>query len=120
VRVFKNRWFFRFAAKKGIQDGELKEMVNKLEAGQAKADLGGGVYKVRVARPGSGKSGGYRIIVFFRSGDRTFFVYGFAKSTRNNLTEGELKAYKEAAKEYLGMTADQLEDRIKHGQLVEL
>jgi hypothetical protein len=120
VRVFKNTWFSRFAAKEGIQDSELKDMVNALEAGHASADLGGGVYKVRVARSGSGKSGGYRVILFFRSGDRTFYVYGFAKSTRDNITRGELKAYKEAAKEYLGMTANQLEERIKHGQLVEL
>jgi hypothetical protein len=52
VRVFKNTWFTRFADKESITDGELREMVNQLEAGQAEADLGGGVYKVRVARSG--------------------------------------------------------------------
>jgi hypothetical protein len=49
-------------------------MVNRLEAGQADADLGGGVYKVRTARPGAGKAGGYRVIVYFRSQFRTFFT----------------------------------------------
>jgi hypothetical protein len=58
MRIFKNRWFTRFAAKEGITDEELKAMVNQLEAGQADADLGGDVYKVRVARPGAGKSKG--------------------------------------------------------------
>ena len=67
MRVFKNTWFTRFAKKEGITDSELREAVNQLEAGQADADLGGGVYKVRIARPGKGKSGGYRVIVFFRS-----------------------------------------------------
>ena len=67
MRVFKNTWFARFVDKEGIKDGELKEAVNQLEAGQADADLGGGVYKVRLARPGEGKTGGYRVIVFFRS-----------------------------------------------------
>jgi hypothetical protein len=85
VRVFKNTWFTRFAAKEGIADDELKAIVNDvLEEGQAEADLGGGVYKARIARPGEGKSSGYRVIVYFRSGERTFYVYGFAKSSRRH------------------------------------
>ena len=92
MRVFKNTWFTRFADKEGIADSELKEMVNQLEAGQADADLGGGVYKVRIARSGEGKSGGYRVIVFFRSEERTFFEYGFAKSDRDNIDEGGVAA----------------------------
>ena len=83
MRIFKNTWFTRFASKEGITDDELREAVNRLEMGQA-ADLGGGVYKVRIARPGEGKSGGYRVIVFFRSEERTFFAYGYAKSKRDN------------------------------------
>jgi hypothetical protein len=56
VRIFKNTWFARFAAKEGITDGELREMAKQLEAGQAEADLGGGVYKMRVSRPGESKA----------------------------------------------------------------
>ena len=51
MRAFKNTWFTRFAKKEGITDSELRETVNQLEAEQADADLGGGVYKVRIARP---------------------------------------------------------------------
>jgi hypothetical protein len=81
VRIFKTPWFARFAFKQDIQDSELKDIVNDvLETDQAEADLGGYVYKVRIARPGEGKSGGYRVIVFFKSGERTFFYYAFAKS----------------------------------------
>jgi len=64
VRIFKNMWFDRFAEKERITDGELRDIVSLLEVDQADANLGGGVYKVRLARPGEGKSGGYRIIVF--------------------------------------------------------
>jgi hypothetical protein len=85
MRIFNIPWFTRFAAKEGIADEELRDMANQLEAGRADADLGGGVYKVRMARPGAGKSGGYRVIVFFRSGDRTFFHYGYPKSARDNI-----------------------------------
>ena len=57
VRIFKYQRFSRFAGKEGITVIELREIVNRLEKGQADADLGAGVYKVRVARPGEGKSG---------------------------------------------------------------
>ena len=93
-------WFARFADKEGITDSELREAVIRLETGQADADLGGGVYKVRIARAGEGKSGGYRVIVFFRSEERTFFHYGFAKSDRGNIDQGELRGFKERARDF--------------------
>ena len=65
-RVFKYTRFSRFASKEGITDHELLEAVGQLEAEQADANLGGDVYKVRIARPGEGKSGGHRVIVYFR------------------------------------------------------
>jgi hypothetical protein len=120
VRIFKNTWFARFADKEGITDGELREAVNQLEAGQADANLGGGVYKVRVARPSEGKSGGYRVIVFFRSEERTFFVYGFAKSDRSNIDERELRVFKKRAKTALSLTDDQIRDRLKDRALLEV
>ena len=91
MRIFKNTWFERFAEKEGIADDSLKDVVDQLETDQADANLGGGVYKVRIARPGEGKSGGYRAIVFFRSRERTFFTYAFAKSDRGNIDRGELR-----------------------------
>jgi len=120
VRIFKNTWFTRFADKEDIADTELKETVNQLEAGQADADLGGGVYKVRVARSSEGKSGGYRIIVFFKSEERTFFVYGFAKSARNNLDQKETREYKALAKKYLNLSDEIIERALKSGKFVEI
>jgi hypothetical protein len=95
-------------------------MANRLEAGQADADLGGGVYKVRVARPGAGKSGGYRVIVYFRNGERTFYVYGFAKSARANIRQKELKGHKKMAAINLSLTDEQLKRRIETGQWIEI
>ena len=120
MRLFKNTWFARFANKEGITDAELKETVNQLEAGEADADLGGSVYKVRVARPGEGKSGGYRVIVFFKSEERTFFVYGFAKSDRGNIGRGELRGFKIDAKTDLSLTDEQVNDRLRKGTLIEI
>jgi len=120
VRVFKNTWFTRFADKEGITDSELKEMVNHLEAGQAEADLGGGVYKVRVARTGEGKSRGYRVIVFFKSEERLFYVYGFAKSDRSNIDQKETREYKALAKKYLNLSDEIIEKAIRLGKFVEI
>ena len=47
--------------------------------------------KQRIARPGEGKSGGYRSIILFRKGTHAFFVYGFAKSDRENIEDDELR-----------------------------
>jgi len=120
VRLFKNTWFNRFAKKEGITNAELHEAVNRLEAGQADADLGGGVYKVRIARPGEGKAGGYRVIVFFKSEERTFFVYGFAKSDMANIEDDELRGFKKRSKTAFSMTEEQINSRLKDGTLVEI
>jgi hypothetical protein len=119
MRIFKNTWFNRFAGKEGITDGELIEAVNLLEAGHA-ADLGGGVYKMRLARPGEGKRGGYRVIVFFKSEERTFYEYCFAKSNKDNISEKELKAFKKTAKINLTMTDDELRNQLKKRDMIEI
>ena len=120
MRIFKNTWFARYTDKEGISNTELREAVNQLEARQADANLGTDVYKIRLAQPGKGKSGSYRVIVLFRSKERTFYVYGFAKSKKANISEKDLKAYKEAAKKYFSLTEAQIETSIKHGVLIEL
>ena len=120
VRIFKNKWFHRFANKEGITDSELKEVVKQLENGQFYADLGGGVYKMELARKGEGKHGGYRSIVIFKSEFRSFFVYGFSKSKRDNLSDKELKWYKNEAKDNLTMTDEQINEWLKDQTLIEI
>ena len=120
MRVFKNAWFSRFARKENIGDDELRDIVNQLEAGQADADLGGYVYKQRLARPGEEKSGGYRVIVFFRSEERTFFMYGFAKSDKDNISRKEVVKLKKQAGSLLSMTNVQIESALKEGVLKEI
>ena len=120
MRVFKNTWFVRFARKENISDEELRDIVKQLEAGQADVDLGGGVYKVRLSRSGEGKSGGYRVIVFFKIKERTFFHYGFAKANRGNISEKELKVLKKQAKKHFAQSDEQIHRQLINGTLWEI
>lgn len=90
------------------------------EKGLLDADLGGGVIKQRVARPGEGKSGGYRSIILFRSGERAVFAYGFAKSDQDNIGKDELKGFRELAGEILEYDDAAIDKAIKGGALEEV
>ncbi len=63
MRVFKTRWFARFAKREDISNDCLADAIARAERGLIDADLGGGLIKQRVARPGKGKSGGYRTLI---------------------------------------------------------
>jgi hypothetical protein len=120
MRTFKSKWFQRFATKEGIADAVLCETVARAEKGQIDANLGGWVIKQRVARPGQGRSKGYRTIVVFRRGTQAFFVYGFAKSQRANIDDDEKEQFKEAAKHLLALTEGQLAALLKRGDFMEV
>lgn len=119
-RVFKTRWFQRFARKEKIADAVLLNAVARAGKGQVDADLGGGVIKQRIARAGHGKSGGYRTIIFFRRSVLAVFAYGFAKSERGNIDSDEEKQFKEAARHVLRLTEKQIAELVKNGDFVEL
>ena len=90
MRTFKTKAFARFARRERIGDRALCDTVDRIAEGLIDADLGGGVIKQRIARKGRGHSGGFRTIVLLRRGELAFFVYGFAKSGRDNLRRDEV------------------------------
>ncbi len=69
--------------------------------GLVDAELGGGVVKQRIARQWGGKSGGFRTIIFFKIGERAYFVHGFAKNEQDNIRDDELAAFRLLAAEML-------------------
>lgn len=120
MRIFKNAWFARFARKQGLSNDALKRAIERVEKGQIDADLGGGVLKQRVPRPGQGKSGGYRTIILYRRAERAFFVYGFAKNDRGNIDRMEEEAFKKAARHVLTLSERHLAELVGKGQMVEV
>ncbi len=120
MRVFKNKLFVQFARHEKIGDELLCEAVERAERGLIDADLGGGVIKQRIARPNRGRSGGYRSIVLFRTSERAFFVFGFAKNQMENITRDDLKIFKRAAQSTLDLNDEELQTLIKISELVEV
>ena len=120
TRIFKNGWFERFARKEKLADSVLRDAVGRAERGLIDADLGGGVIKQRVARPGKGKSGGYRTLILFRHGDRAIFAFGFAKSAKSNISKTDLALLKNAAAEALEWSDKELSRLATSGVLVEI
>ncbi|GHV22474.1 addiction module toxin RelE [Spirochaetia bacterium] len=117
MRIFKTKRFSKDMKKAGVSDIALKEAAGQVENF---TDLGGDVYKLRFAREGEGKSGGYRFILFFRQGDKLFFRHAFAKSVRDNITDKELRHFKDMAKDYFALSDIQIDLRKKQKTLIEL
>ena len=120
MRIFKTKWFSRFARQEDIDDAKLVEAVQAIESGLVDADYGGGLIKQRIARDGEGKSGGYRGIIAFKSEARSIFVFAFPKSEKDNLTKVEVREYKKAAAIYLKMTEAQITLAVEKNELIEV
>lgn len=120
MRVFKSKEFSKYAKKQGLSDETLRRAVEEIKAGQIEANYGGSVFKKRIARPGQGKSGGWRTILIYRQGDRTIFVHGFGKKDKANISKADEKAFKESAKVMLKFSYEDLNVLVKKGALEEI
>ena len=120
MRIFKTKWFARFARKEGIDDNKLLKAIAEAEKGASVIDLGGGLIKKRVSRSGQGKSGGYRTIIVYRVKTLAIFVYGFPKSAKANLNAIELDAYKKLAQVFLGFSDQDIAKALNAAELLEV
>ena len=120
MQVFKTRVFARFARGERIPDGSLSEAIERAERGLVDANLGGGVIKQRVPRAGQGRSGGYRVLIAYRAKHRGVFLYGFAKSERNNIDPAELVTLREIAGKWLAADTKRIVQALNEGVLQEV
>ena len=120
MRVFKSKWFTKFARKNGLNDAVLKAAAAEIETGNFDADLGGDVYKQRIAREGGGKRGGYRTIVLLKRGERAFFMYGFAKNKRDTIANNEVDFYKAFAKKWFAYSETEINTAVEVGTFFEI
>lgn len=120
TRILKRKDFARWQAGEKLPDAALCMAAKEMESGLIDADLGGHLYKKRVARPGSGKSGGYRTLLSARIGNRYVFLHGFPKSDKANVTQDEKKALQFAGKVFLDLSAENLSKALQSGVLMEV
>ena len=120
TRVLKRKDFARWQASEKLSDAALCKAVHEMEIGLIYADLGGFLYKKRVARPGGGKSGGYRTLLSARIGSRYVFLHGFPKSDKANITQDEKKAMQFAGKVFLELSTQALSKALQLGVLLEV
>jgi hypothetical protein len=120
MSIYKTKEFSRFARKAALRDDELIAAAAAVASGRWDADLGGGVFKQRIAREGAGKSGGFRTIILFKVGGHHFLVHGFAKNEKANVTPKELKALKALAKVLHGLDGEALRKASEAGEITEV
>lgn len=122
MRAFKGKVFSRWAKGERIDDATLWQAAREAFDGQVEADLGSYLFKKRLARDDGGKSGGFRTIIGFRKrkSNRIFFLYGYPKSAKANISSKEKKALAILASGLIEATDPQIEDLKAKGTIVEL
>lgn len=120
MRIFKAKTFVRFTRRERITDLRLRDAIEQAERGLVDADLGGGVIKLRVARAGQGKRGGYRMLIAFRSRLRAVFLFGFAKNELDNIEDDQLATLRETAALWLAADSQKIARAVKDGLLIEV
>jgi hypothetical protein len=120
MTAFKTREFARWARKEGLKDLSLCQAVAEMAMGLYEADLGGGLLKKRIARPGQGKRGGFRTLVATNKNNCWYFVYCFAKNERANIERDEEAALKKLAAVLLMLTPQALSKARQANELIEV
>ncbi|WP_428993946.1 type II toxin-antitoxin system RelE/ParE family toxin [Dyella terrae] len=118
--ILKRKDFARWQAGEKLPDTTLCKAAKEMESGLIDADLGGHLYKQRVARPGGGKSGGYRTLLSARIGSRYVFLHGFPKSDKANIAQDEKKALQFTGKVFLELSPEALSKALQAGVLLEV
>lgn len=78
-----------------LPDDDYAALQQDLAANPEKGDLvpsGGGIRKVRSRRPGTGKSGGIRVIYYWITAeDQILMLLAYAKAKQENLTPAQIE-----------------------------
>ena len=119
-RILKTRTFNRWLRKTLLTDTALLKAIDEMEQGLVDADLGGNIYKKRVALPGRGKSGSTRTLIATNRQDRWFFMFGFEKNDRANITDRERAALQKMAADLFGYSEADLDALVTGKNLLEI
>lgn len=119
MRIFKTKTLAKFTRQHSVGDDSLVDAVKRALRGLVDADLGGQIIKQRVARPGQGKRGGFRMLIGLRS-DRAIFLFAFAKNERENIDRAELMTLREIVASFLNADDKTIARAVTEGTLIEV
>ena len=119
MRVFLNMYFARQLEDYGLDRSYVQDVRTDIALGRG-VSLGHKLYKIRAARKGTGKSGGFRNIFFWKRDEFIIFCYVFPKSQRGNMSAGDLKSLRVLASAYDRLTGDDLTRLVAQRKLKEL
>ena len=119
MKYLKNRSFQRDLKDNGLDDEDLKKVLNDI-FGERAMPLGHKIYKIRGAKEGKGKRGGFRSLFFWKENEFIVFCLLFAKNEQHNLTSDEQKVLKILSTEYDKLTEDEIQKRIHRKALTEV
>lgn len=106
--------------KQGIAENTLHEAAIEIRKGLIDASIGGCLYKKRIPTPGGGKRGGTRTILAYKEAGHIFFLHGFAKNEKDNISLKERKILSELGKLYLELDERQIKKAVNIGELMEV
>lgn len=106
--------------KNDLRSANLLKAVEEMEDGLIDANLGSNLYKKRIALAGEGKRSGARVIVASRLLKHLFFIFGFAKNEKSNISKDELLYLQETAKRLLNLDEHEINTAISIGEIKEL
>jgi hypothetical protein len=118
VRIFKTKAPARFTKREAVGDESLVAAIEAARRGLIDADLGG-LIKQRVATPGQGKRGGFRMLIGFRP-DRAIFLFGFAKNERDNIDGKQITTLREIVTSWFAADDKKIALALADGLLIEV
>ena len=112
--------FAKFVKRERISEATLVDAVERVERGLVDADLGGNLLKLRVARPGQGRSGGYRTVVACKVGETAYFLTGYGKNDLDNVGDATLAWLRRIACELLDLSEGEIHQSKVEGLITEI
>lgn len=120
MSIYKTATFSKWQKKSSVGDNSLIKAIQEIESGLVDANLGGGIFKKRVARQGFGKSGSYRTILASNYNGMWVFIIGFAKNERDNIENQELTAIQSYAKFLMSLAKSEIDHLLENKELYEV
>lgn len=120
MEIYKLRRFAKWAERIGISDNDLVEVAEEMNRGLLGDRLGAHIYKKRLALRGRGKSSGARSIIAYKKEEIVYFIFGYTKNDKANLSHDEEDALRLYAKELIELTSIERSMMIHDGKLIQV